>query len=153
MSNFCFVPLTRKKKINNLEKAYIRIQAPGNVIMPKLTLFELTNSDDLLKTFFLHLYYDKDKRAIAFFVSHEMRKDDYESNIRPIKPMTTKKGYVFAQFSIQSFVNSLPDVKLPSTRLYLKKTIDKLIGKELYYFEIPKNTSVLKNDKNQNVEN
>jgi len=125
-----FIPaIDRNRTIEN--ELHCRISKIGVLALSKKTLINLGFNLNGITP--IYLYEDLPNRVIGFRIDNKILK---EKNLRLIKPFHTKKGGVYATFSIRFFLKQLNGVEYPLSKLSIKKYSDRLTD-ELYYIKIP----------------
>lgn len=88
------------------------------------------------KSSFIHLYYDRNKRALAFRFTDEIH-GEIPENVRKFTPIDTGTSLT-AVVSIKNFLNLIDDVVYPTPRLRINEYQDRLMLSNLYYIVVPK---------------
>lgn len=131
---FNFEPLISRHQIKNNDDCYVKIYKPGIMKFNQETLRNLSIGE---KGTFIKLYQDISKRTIGFKFFDKI---NLNNEIRFMKPIHIKTGAICCQISIIPFIKAIKDIKLPTSRLEIKKynDTDKYLGLgEIYYVEIP----------------
>ena len=79
-ARFNFVPLRKKKRIE--QDLYVKINRTGALIFPKQVIINFIGD---LKPFFIELYFDERKRALAFNFLESYSNPEKKSHVRFLK--------------------------------------------------------------------
>ena len=130
---FNFIPLKKKKNIP--VEAYVKITKAGSLMIPMVTVMELTGDS---KPFLLQLYHDQDKRTLGFRAIKSYNNPDKNSSVRFIKINRSKAGYTFGMTSVRNFTKLFSNILLPTPRLKLEKYKTTYLPGEIYYVTMPR---------------
>lgn len=137
-SKFYFEPMKpRLSRIVKNKELTVRIQKPGYISLSKTAMF-LLGIPETGHT--IRVFEDSSRRAIGFKLVKGMLLSDKFTNAgyRFLKPYVNKeKNYIHAQIHIQSFLEKIGDITLPTGPLKVDKYKDEIFG-EVYYIVVPR---------------